>query len=788
MNGMDKQAHYQITEERGKGIFGAFFRATDLKNQQDISLHALYPHLTAEPGVMGMLHDAAQTVKGLDHPNLVPVLGFEPNFLQGVILLQNMPGGSLADLLNTRQRPDPTRAEAMIMQLSTAMAYLHRNQIVLHGLHPSAIHFDELGVARLANVVVAKLLSMAGADDMLPMRQALAGSPYCAPELRQGGKGTYSTDIYSLGLIFYDILRGESIETRSEPSLGLGEGWLKEIEARWQPVLWQCLLPDPQDRFQNAEALFEAIKSAAGQRQAQGFKPASMFKPDGSARPFFRPLGAGQAPGQVVRSSEGATPPIAAQPSPGAKQVGQEPVAGGVPSSVPLQGQAMDTSWQGQARAHQPLAQGGRETGQDSSVPGQGMEATRQDELRHEREVVRFAPDAARMGRQAGTQMPVSSYGAARSETKQAIQLSKPSIGTSRSVLEARRKKVNRRFWALLIGLITILVILFLLLFVWSKGRKNPHQENDNNPPPTVKDIGKENVPLYIEATSTFDQRHYVSTPDPSSIPSTETMPTEDSQTAVNNPEQDRRQSKTNVRWQDGMEMVYVPEGEFTMGSTDSDARDEESPVREVRLDAYWIDKYEVSNAQYQKCVNAGKCTEPGSTVSWIRASYYGNTEYDDFPVITVNWHQAKAYCEWVGGSLPTEAQWEKAARGTDARKYPWGVESPNCERANYSPDWSNNVKCVGDTERVGTYPAGASPYGAMDMAGNVWEWVLDWYGPYDEAETNNPEGPASGYNRVMRGGSWINYSRLIRSTYRGVYDPASKGEDIGFRCVLPEP
>lgn len=539
MNGKDKQAHYQITEEMGKGIFGAFFRATDLKNQQDISLHALYPRLTAEPGLMGMLQDAAQTVKGLDHPNLVPVLGFEPNFLQGVTLLQRMPGGSLADLLNTRQRPDPTRAEAMIMQLSTAMAYLHRNQIVLHGLHPTAVHFDNLGVARLANVVVAKLLSMAGADDMLPMRQTLAGSPYCAPELRQGGKGTYSTDIYSLGLIFYDILRGESIETRSEPSLGLGEGWLKEIEARWQPVLWQCLLPDPQDRFQNAEALFEAIKSAAGQRQAQGFKPASMFKGDGSARPFFRPLGAGQAPGQVVRSSESATSPIVAQPSSGAKQAGQEPVAGGVPSSVPLQGQAMDPARQSQARAHQPLAQGGRETGQDSSVPGQGMEATRQDELRHEREVVRFAPDAARMGRQAGTQMPVSSYGAARSETKQAIQLSKPLIGTTRSVLEARRKTVNRRFWALLIGLITILVILLLLLFVWSKSRKNPHQENDNNPPPAGENVGKENVPLYIEATSTFDQRHYVSTPDPLFIPTGETMPTSPSLDELNTEETD---------------------------------------------------------------------------------------------------------------------------------------------------------------------------------------------------------------------------------------------------------
>jgi serine/threonine-protein kinase len=233
----------------------------------------------------------------------------------------------------------------------------------------------------------------------------------------------------------------------------------------------------------------------------------------------------------------------------------------------------------------------------------------------------------------------------------------------------------------------------------------------------------------------------------------------------------------TKVRSKDGMEMVYVPKGEFTMGSTDSDADDDESPVREVRLDAYWIDKYEVSNGQYQKCVNAGKCTKPSSTESFSRSSYYGNAKYDDFPVIYVTWHQAKAYCEWAGGSLPTEAQWEKAARGTDARKYPWGDESPNSNLVNYG-------EIKGDTTAVGSYPRGASPYGAMDMAGNVWEWVLDWYGPYDAAETNNPQGPGTGDYRVLRGGSWNNINWYIRSGLRYYDFPTDASLRIGFRCV----
>ncbi len=233
----------------------------------------------------------------------------------------------------------------------------------------------------------------------------------------------------------------------------------------------------------------------------------------------------------------------------------------------------------------------------------------------------------------------------------------------------------------------------------------------------------------------------------------------------------------TKVRSKDGMEMVYVPEGEFTMGSTDSDAWANESPVREVWSDAYWIDKYEVSNGQYQKCVNAGKCTKPSSTESFSRSSYYGNAKYDDFPVIYVTWHQAKAYCEWAGGSLPTEAQWEKAARGTDARKYPWGDESPNSNLVNYG-------EIKGDTTAVGSYPRGASPYGAMDMAGNVWEWVKDRYkDSYDQSQIDNPDGLSDGGSRVIRGGSWRSNDGVIRSAYRGDF-PSNSYLSIGFRCV----
>jgi serine/threonine protein kinase len=238
---------------------------------------------------------------------------------------------------------------------------------------------------------------------------------------------------------------------------------------------------------------------------------------------------------------------------------------------------------------------------------------------------------------------------------------------------------------------------------------------------------------------------------------------------------------KTKVREADGMVMVYVSEGTFTMGNN---KYDEEKPEREVYLDAYWIDKYEVTNAQYALCVEAGRCGEPFGTDSHTRDSYYGNPEYDDYPVILVPWVYADAYCKWVGGRLPTEAEWEKAARGPNGNKYPWGNGSPSYKKANY-------YHCVGDTSKVGSYPEGASYYGAMDMAGNVSEWVSDWYGPYDVNKTENPTGPTgpttSEKNRVIRGGGWGDRVWWIRSTFRlwnGERGTASTGE--GFRCVFP--
>ena len=245
----------------------------------------------------------------------------------------------------------------------------------------------------------------------------------------------------------------------------------------------------------------------------------------------------------------------------------------------------------------------------------------------------------------------------------------------------------------------------------------------------------------------------------------------------------------------DGMTLVYVPAGEFTMGNKAEKGVAickssglscslgwfmYQEPPHKVYLDAFWVDQTEVTNAMYAACVKTGKCNVPDSNKSYTRENYYGNSEFDNYPVIFVTWEDAKAYCAWSGRRLPTEAEWEKAARGTDERMYPWGNDPPNNDLVNY-----RHIRL--DTIAVGSIPKGVSPYGTLDTSGNVWEWVNDWYEEtyYSVSPASNPLGPDSGTEHVLRGGAFGSGVYNTNATFRLISKPAETYAWFGFRCAM---
>jgi len=246
------------------------------------------------------------------------------------------------------------------------------------------------------------------------------------------------------------------------------------------------------------------------------------------------------------------------------------------------------------------------------------------------------------------------------------------------------------------------------------------------------------------------------------------------------------------IKGEDGAEMVLIPAGEFSMGSTREEVdrviveckgagapeprckewHERELPRHRVEVDPFYLDKYEVTNAQFRRFIQAGNSAQG----DWQQYA----TGKDQHPVVNVTWNDAVAYCRWAGKRLPTEAEWEKAARGTDGRRYPWGDS--------WDPARANGAMSVKTTTPVGNYPTGVSPYGVYDMAGNVWEWVQDWYGPYASGDVRNPTGVSTGQSRILRGGAWINLPIILRSAYRFTNPPENRYVNFGFRCASESP
>jgi formylglycine-generating enzyme required for sulfatase activity len=241
------------------------------------------------------------------------------------------------------------------------------------------------------------------------------------------------------------------------------------------------------------------------------------------------------------------------------------------------------------------------------------------------------------------------------------------------------------------------------------------------------------------------------------------------------------------VTGKDGAPMRLIPAGEFLMGTAIShrDGGRDEYPERRIYLDAFYLDIYEVTNRRYLEFVEATGHRIPEHPRDKKLTLWQGSTVPDafkDHPEVNVDWYDADAYCRWAGKRLPTEAEWERAARGTSGRRFPWGNAEPTRTLANYLNQWRNGA----GLEPVGSHPQGASPEGVQDLQGNVWEWVADWYDAhyYEKGPNRNPKGPTAGTRKVIRGSGWESEAPLLRSAHRLNSDPRNRNHSLGFRCA----
>ena len=343
-----------------------------------------------------------------------------------------------------------------------------------------------------------------------------------------------------------------------------------------------------------------------------------------------------------------------------------------------------------------------------------------------------------------------------------------PTRGTRKFLEPPRRRMQQRTIWALL-SILIVLVAVASAVGVLQFGAGSGEVEDE----------------ISAEITATLPSSVALAltdvAPEPTLEPTATTPPT-----PTPEPIQDEKT---------GADMIYIEGSTYRMGNQDGE--NDEQPVHRVRLASYFMDATEVTNGAYAMCVEAGACTPPQSPNATYHSAYYGDPEYDEYPVIFVTWDQSQNFCQWRGGRLPTEAEWEYAAGFKVAiaqkLKYPWGdvMNEPNanfcdtnCTDARRNVEFDDGHR---DTAPVASYPDGRSPFGIYDMAGNVMEWVFDWYDAryYASSSDVNPMGPIEGEAKVLRGGSWFSDLEDLEVTARGLFLPEVARANLGFRCVM---
>jgi len=678
---------YLIEAHIARGGMADVYLARDVHLGRQVAFKVLLSVLAQDAQYVKRFQREAQAVARLDHPNIVQVYstGLTPGG-PPYIAMQYVKGGSLRDFLRRweaqgKVAPAP-QALAVVRHLASALDTAHKAGIVHRDLKPSNVLIrPDDGMPVLVDLGIAAIQG----SEKLTQTGSLIGTPhYMSPEQVRGEKIDGRSDIYSLGVILYELLAGVRPFEADESIAILHKHVYEaptpldqlrpELSGPTLHVVNSCMQKESARRFQSAEGLVAAIDRALQVEGQQGYVlKTTVLLPDGEE--------------ELISRSRVVPPP--------------------------------------------------------------------------------------------------------------------PPV---------KKESSNKLF--LLIGGVLVLLVIAGIVGVFALGLF----DSDDPPTPTIAlsltpEPGEEEDGIVIiEPTLTIVPIEDTVTPEPiiteepiepTIPPPTEILPptevpeisTPTTLPAVGLPD--------TYRGDDRALMRLVPEGEFLMGSSLSQIDDavrtcqanpdgdscsksdfnSESPQRTVFISSFYMDEKEVTNALYRDCVNSGQCDALESgTGRYRRSEYYADPQYSDYPVVWASWNDARDYCSWAGKRLPTEAEWEKAARGENGRIFPWG-DLFDVSRANTQDRGTERITATGN------YLSGATPYGVLDMAGNVWEYVADWFDPdyYREAPARDPQGPGSSPNghRVLRSGSYANYQHYARVANRGSVTPGSSTQFRGIRCAL---
>jgi formylglycine-generating enzyme required for sulfatase activity len=748
MRNHEQLGKYRILEELGQGGFATVYRAVDTTLDREVALKVLDPLLMRDATWVARFRQEAKAVANLRHRHIVGI--FEINEVEGrlYIAMELARGGSLAQAITARGRLPWSETLALLQPVCEALDYAHQQGIVHRDLKPANILLDPEGGALLTDFGFARLL----VDNSMSMSLSggILGTPaYIAPEIWEYDRAEVPADIYALGCITYEMLVGEVLFGGKTPMQSMRAhdqgphfpaAWPEDVPEAITPVLEKALAREPETRYPAAGSFWYALHDLEAQVEAEReaaerIAVAAQWRAEAEAAMEEEEWRAAKmAVGRWL-----AVTPEDAEASQTQQRIEEALVA----QTDPL------------LPAYQALREAlSAQQWEEALVQGQQIVAANPDYRD-----VQALLEQARAG-QGAQERAEAETALAAGELSQAL---KSEIGqrlavTRQDPLEGYYQRlqtlVQRGHWTEAHE---------------QAGQILAHDPDYRDVPELAKLAAEKRRGVRGRAQGAGGEGQGAS-----------------SKTQASSIQHLASSNELVLELAPGVEMIFVriPAGAFVMGSdpqVDKLAYRDEQPQRTIHLDDYWIGKYPVTNAQYMAFVQA---TQHRSPRHWRNGEIpSGKAQH---PVVWVSWKDADVFCAWVtrqvGRSvrLPTEAQWEKAARGTDGRLYPWGNAAPSALLCNFDGHEQ-------DTTPVGHYsPYGDSPYGCVDMSGNVWEWCADWYvgDYYNNAPAHNPTGPASGSARVLRGGSWFDSEWGVRGANRLRSGPIFTDDFGGFRCA----